>query len=269
MAQFGITVILPTLNEEKNLQILIPELVSVFKDLSLEKYEILIVDDSSEDQTERLIEKLSQKNKKINIFQRKTVRSLPMSILDGIKNSKNDYVMWLDADGSMGHEAVKELLEHQIMNKNSFIVGSRFVLGGGYKGIEETGKTSFFRAMINVSKSNDSVLATILSKIFNNILYSLFPSKVKDLTSGFIVGPKKYINEEVFVKSNYGDYFVYLVDDLYKKNIEIIEVGYLCEMRMHGTSKTGSSIRQLINRGFPYIIAALKCRMSTNENKRQ
>ena len=51
--------------------------------------------------------------------------------------------------------------------------------------------------------------------------------------------------------------------------INIIEVGYLCEMRMHGTSKTGSSIRQLINRGFPYIIAALKCRMSTNENKRQ
>ncbi len=267
MQQFGVTVILPTLNEEKNLQILIPQLVKVFKDLSLEKYEILVVDDSSEDQTEKLIQELSLKNNKINIFQRNSQRSLPMSILDGIKNSKNDFVMWLDADGSMGHEAVKELIEHQILNKDCFIVGSRFVQGGGYKGIEVTGKTSFFRAMINVSKSNDSVLATILSKIFNNILYLLLPTKVKDLTSGFIVGPKKYINEEVFVEANYGDYFVYLVNDLYKKKIKIIEVGYLCEMRIHGTSKTGSSIRQLINRGFPYIIAALKCRIGSNENK--
>ena len=77
---------------------------------------------------------------------------------------------------------------------------------------------------------------------------------------------KKYINENIFNISSYGDYFVYLVNDLHKNNIDILEVGYLCEMRIYGDSKTGSSISQLIKRGFPYLIAAVKCRISKYEN---
>ena len=101
---------------------------------------------------------------------------------------------------------------------------------------------------------------------FNNLLYFLLPSSFKDITSVFIIGKKKYINENIFNISSYGDYFVYLVNDLYKNNIDILEVGYLCEMRIYGDSKTGSSISQLIKRGFPYITAAVKCRIGKYEN---
>lgn len=257
----GITIILPTLNEEENLKVLIPELVSQINTLQLDNYQILVVDDSSDDNTEQYIKELNSINEKVDIYLRKEKRSLPMSIKDGIENSKFDYVMWLDADGSMNAEAVKKLIEKQKGNPESVIVGSRFVEGGGYKGMEITGETSFFRAMYNVSKSSDSVLATILSKIFNNLLYFLLPSSVKDITSGFIVGKKTYFNSDIFTISSYGDYFVYLINDLHKNKISVKEVGYLCEMRVYGESKTGSSILQLIKRGFPYIIAAVKCRI--------
>jgi len=262
----GITIILPTLNEEENLKILIPALVSQINTLRLDNYQILVVDDSSEDNTEKYIEELKLINDKVDIFLRKEKRSLPMSIKDGIENSKFDYVMWLDADGSMNAEAVKKLIENLNINPESVIVGSRFVEGGGYKGMEITGETSFFKAMYNVSKSSDSVLATILSKIFNNLLYFLLPSSVKDITSGFIVGKKNYFNKNVFLISSYGDYFVYLINDLHKNKIPIQEIGYLCEMRVYGKSKTGSSIFQLIKRGFPYIIAAVKCRIGKYES---
>lgn len=262
----GLTIILPTLNEEENLKIIIPELVDVFTSLNFQNYEILVVDDSSEDATNNLINNLNKENKRIHLYERKEDRSLPMSIRDGVINAKYEYVMWLDADGSMGSEAVKKLIIYQDNNPASVIIGSRFVKGGGYKGIEVTGQTNFFKAMYNISKSNDSVLATILSKIFNNLLYFLLPSSVRDLTSGFIIGKKKYINENIFNISSYGDYFVYLVNDLHKNNIDILEVGYLCEMRIYGDSKTGSSISQLIKRGFPYLTAAVKCRISKYEN---
>ena len=129
-----------------------------------------------------------------------------------------------------------------------------------------SGQTGFLKAMYNVWKSNDSILATILSKVFNSILYVLLPGKVKDLTSGFIVLNKKFINNKIFLISNYGDYFLYLINDLIKSNVNIIEVGYLCETRIHGESKTGSNIFQLINRGLPYISAAVRCRIGNNEN---
>ena len=262
----GISVILPTLNEEENLKELIPEIVEILENIEITNYELIVVDDSSEDQTEELIKKMHNENRNIKFFARKNERSLPISILDGINQSIYEHVMWLDADGSMNADSIKKLLEKLNENTENVIIGSRFVEGGGYKGIEEVGTTSFFSAMYNVSKSNDSVLATILSKIFNNILFVLTPTNVKDLTSGFIVGKKEYFDSSIFLKSSYGDYFVYLVNSLHSKNIVIQEVGYLCEMRIHGESKTGSSIVQLIKRGLPYILAAVRCRMGNNEN---
>ena len=76
------------------------------------------------------------------------------------------------------------------------------------------------------------------------------------------MGKKNYFYIDTFRRASYGDYFLYLITNLNQKNINIIEVGYLCETRLHGNSKTGSNIFQLIKRGFPYIIASLKCRIS-------
>jgi len=56
-----ISIILPTLNEEKNLKILVPEISSLFEnDLKLE-YEIIVVDDGSTDNTSNIIKKASLK----------------------------------------------------------------------------------------------------------------------------------------------------------------------------------------------------------------
>lgn len=258
-----LSVILPTLNEEENLKILIPSIQDVLDNNKIKNYEILVVDDGSTDGSENLVKTF---NDNIKFFKRIEKKSLPMSISDGVKFSKYDNVMWLDADGSMNAEAIERLLKTFSENVNSAVVGSRFVENGGYKGIEVSGQTGFLKAMHNVWKSNDSILATILSKVFNNILYVLLPGKVKDLTSGFIVLNKKFIKNKIFLISNYGDYFLYLINDLIKNNVNIIEVGYLCETRIHGESKTGSNIFQLINRGLPYITAAVRCRIGNNEN---
>lgn len=258
----SLSIILPTLNEYTNLKILIPQIIIEMNKFNKLQYEIIVVDDNSDDDTENLIHDFSESNSNIKFIKRTNPPSLPMSIWEGINNSKSDYVVWLDADGSMPPATISNLIKKQSQNKESVVIASRFVTGGGYKGIEESGKTSFFTAMYNVYKSQDSVLATILSKIFNNILYKVLPGNVKDVTSGFIIGKKIYFHRDTFIKASYGDYFLYLITNLNQKNINIIEVGYLCETRLHGSSKTGSNIFQLIKRGYPYIIASFKCRIS-------
>ena len=83
----GISVILPTLNEEENLKELIPEIVEILENIEITNYELIVVDDSSEDQTEELIKKMHNENRNIKFYARKNERSLPISILDGINQS--------------------------------------------------------------------------------------------------------------------------------------------------------------------------------------
>lgn len=263
MESTSLSVILPTLNEGKNLEFLIPSIIRNFKSLSNFTFEIIVVDDGSTDDTAEILNKLNSENL-INFVQRTKPPSLPMSIYEGIENAKYQNVAWLDADGSMSGDILKELVIKLIEKNDSVIIGSRFVDGGGYKGIKELGKTSIYSAIKNVYNSNDSVPGMIFSTLFNQFLRYILNVNVKDITSGFIVGNKKYFTKKIFEKSEYGEYFIYLMNDLYLNNVDIIEYGYVCETRMYGVSKTSSNILQLINRGIPYIKAANNCRKVQN-----
>ncbi len=256
-----ISIILPTLNEERNLKILIPEIISLFQNDLKINYEVIVVDDGSTDETNEYITSLSESNKSIKIIMRNTEKSLPLSILDGIKSSQFDNVMWLDADGSMTVKAMKKLIisyfENLQNDEKKVIIGSRFVEGGGYKGVKDVKNQSLLTSIQNVRKSNDSVFGMLLSILINKILSFLFRTKLTDLTSGFIVIDKNFIDEKVFINKDYGEYFIYLLGDLINKNIEIEEIGYICETRLHGYSKTGSGMIKFIIRGIPYIKAAI------------
>ncbi len=264
------SIILPTLNESKNLEILIPQIYDAIIKSSLElEFEVIVVDDSSEDNTVELINELSKVYKNLDILSRVDERSLSNSIYEGILQSSNDYIIWLDADGSMPAETVLELMSIQIKNKDKVIIGSRFVEGGGYKGISTDSNSNLFSAIFHVSKSKDSVLGLVLSLLFNKLLIFLLPTGVKDITSGFISVKKSYIDQKVFSEKIYGEYFIYLVTDLIKKNISIKEIGYICETRIFGESKTAPNIFKLIKRGLPYIKASYNCRKDIYGNIRQ
>ena len=262
-----ISVILPTLNEEENLRLLVPDIIALFEEKLNIEYEIIVVDDGSEDSTVKYISEINSNNKSVTVISRKTEKSLPLSILEGIKNSRFNNVMWLDADGSMPVVAMEKLLKKYFSyaNREKAIIGSRFIEGGGYKGVKDVKNQSIISSIRNVRESNDSVFGMILSIIINKFLSVLFRSKLTDLTSGFIVLNKEHIDDEVFINKEYGEYFIYLIGSLINKNIEIEEVGYVCETRMHGYSKTGSGIIKFMIRGIPYIYAALRKGLK-NEN---
>ena len=47
-----------------------------------------------------------KKRNKTNFYKSKFKPSLPLSIWEGIEKSKSEYVMWLDADGSMSQKTL-------------------------------------------------------------------------------------------------------------------------------------------------------------------
>ena len=233
----NLSIILPTLNEKDNLETLIPDLLNNLSDINNLEFEIIISDDQSNDGTKEYLEFINSKNNNICYYKRESTPSLPMSIWDGIEKSKYDYVLWLDADGSMPAKSVKDMVEILIDNKDSVIIGSRFVDGGAYKGILELEEKSIIKAVLNVYKSNDTVLGMIFSNLFNKLLRFIFRSKVFDITSGFIVGNKSYFSINSFNKHSYGEYFIEVVARLLNSNINIIEHGYVCETRKYENRK--------------------------------
>ena len=86
-----LSIILPTFNEGKNLEILIPK---IFKEITkdLIKFEVIVMDDNSNDQTLNVIKNLKNEFENITFIQRSKEPSLSMSIYDGILQSKYEYL---------------------------------------------------------------------------------------------------------------------------------------------------------------------------------
>ena len=80
------TLILPSYNEFENLKILIPE---IFKCFNHNNYQIIVVDDNSEDNSTKNLKKIFKAQKKITYILRKKKRDLGLSINEGIKSEKN------------------------------------------------------------------------------------------------------------------------------------------------------------------------------------
>ena len=84
----GYTVILPTLNEKGHIAELIKEIQTVFASVN-DEYEIILVDDNSEDGTIDLVKKIEKEHNNIKLLVRKNLKkNLAKSINLGIEKSK-------------------------------------------------------------------------------------------------------------------------------------------------------------------------------------
>jgi glycosyltransferase involved in cell wall biosynthesis len=256
-----LSIVLPVVNERDNLNYLVPEILENLSSSDLEP-EIIVVDDSSSDGTDELMKLLANRDPRIKYVNRKgEVPSLPGSISVGIASATHDFVCWMDADGSMPAEIIPRMVKRatDISELDFAIVGSRFISGGGFKGIQEIGKTTFVGVIQNLRRTNESIMAVFLSRALNRFLHFWTGRFCTDLTSGFILTRRDLVNS-IGLHGSYGDYCIRFLHSLNEKSVPIIEIPYICLPRNFGESKTGSSVYQLIRRGLPYLAVPLKLR---------
>ena len=171
-----LSLVIPILNEEKNI---LPLTKQIVKNLKKIKYEIIFVDDSSVDNSKQKLKQLKKKYKFFSPIFRKKKRDLTQSCFDGIKISKYDNILIMDGD--LQHNPKYIIRMFKIFKKYNLdvVIGSRKLLSGKNQGLSETRR-----------------IASILVIYF----FRVFKIKTNDPMSGFFLFRKKiyYENKEYF-----------------------------------------------------------------------
>ena len=97
-------------NEEKNLKELVSRVDATFKKVENYKYELLFVNDDSNDDSEKILEEL-QESHKIKIINMSRTFGVGPCVLAGFKHSSGDCIVYLDSDLQDPPELIPKLLD--------------------------------------------------------------------------------------------------------------------------------------------------------------
>jgi glycosyltransferase involved in cell wall biosynthesis len=126
-----VTVLLPAFNEsailEENVGVLRRYLAGLRDRF---RFELLIVNDGSRDDTGEIAEQLAQRHPEIRVLHHPRNFGLGQAFKTGFAHSSGDYVVTLDIDLSYGPEHVTALLDRIVATRSKLVLASPYMKGG-------------------------------------------------------------------------------------------------------------------------------------------
>jgi len=126
--QEKLALVIPTLCEADNIGGLLRHVRSVLDPLGV-AYEILVVDDDSDDGTGDLVSAIAKEDPRVRLLVRKGQRGLSGAILHGWQNTDAAILGVMDADLQHPPELLPQLVL-AIQRGNDLVIGSRYTPGG-------------------------------------------------------------------------------------------------------------------------------------------
>lgn len=126
----GTSIIIPTFQEVDNLDHLVHR-ISESLTATDGTFEIIIVDDNSQDGTEQLVNQLRENGYPVRVIVRHKERGLSSAVICGLNEAKGELLVCMDADLSHPPEMIPQLLGALAKPEVDFVIGSRYVKGAG------------------------------------------------------------------------------------------------------------------------------------------
>mmetsp|Transcript_19614 Transcript_19614/g.24190 ORF Transcript_19614/g.24190 Transcript_19614/m.24190 type:complete len:238 (-) Transcript_19614:299-1012(-) len=218
------SVILPTYNERQNLPIIFYLLHQTFTKHSI-KFEVVIVDDSSPDNTLEVAQKLQTAFGKdlVQIVSRKGKLGLGSAYVAGLKVSTGERIIIMDADLSHHPKFIPQMILKMNALNVDIVSGTRYQQGGGVAGWDMKRK---------ITSKGANFLASFL----------LNPGKASDLTGSFRLYDRTAL-EKILprVKSKGYAFQMEILILAKKENMSLVEVPITFVDRIYGESKLGAN----------------------------
>jgi len=164
------SIIIPIYNEEENIILLFNDIIEKLS--QFQNYEIIIIDDGSNDHTQQKLLAI-KKNHKLRILENKKNFGQSYSIYKGVQNSKFGTIVTIDGDLQNNPIDIPRLLKYYFSNKDIKLVG----------GIRSKRADSFQKRIASIVANNfrmlilkDNCIDTGCSlKVFDKSIFINFP----------------------------------------------------------------------------------------------
>ena len=122
----GLSIVIPVYKEKKNLINLFKK---IYEKIRIDNFEIIIIDDDSNDGSFEVLKKLKSKFKKLKFFiRKKKPRDLSRSCIVGFQKSKFDKILVMDGDLQHRPEEINKLYNKIIYRNYDIVVCNRGLL---------------------------------------------------------------------------------------------------------------------------------------------
>ncbi|KAI0989674.1 hypothetical protein GJ496_004232 [Pomphorhynchus laevis] len=224
------SIIMPTYNEKEN----IPVVIWLINDIMTKSgfdYEVIVVDDSSPDDTAQEVKKMQAivGASKLVLCSRPSKLGLGTAYVHGLKYTKGDFVIIMDADLSHNPKFIPDMIRKQKETNCDIITGTRYVGNGGVNGW-------------NLKRK-------VISCTANAVTQLLLNPGVSDLTGSFRLYRKRTLED--LTQCCFSKGFVFQMELIVvakRLKYTIAEVPITFVDRLYGTSKLdGQEIVQFVN----------------------
>jgi len=184
-----ISAVLPAFNEEENIETATTRMADVLRSLNLRDWEVIVVDDGSEDRTGEIACRLAAEDPDhIRVFQHKPNRGYAEALKTGFTNARHQLIFYTDSDNQFDVTEMPRLLPL----------------------IEDADIVNGFRIY-----RFDPLTRLVLSWGFNLMVRVIFRIKVRDIDCAFklfrrevfekvtIESKKFFVDAEVLAKARY------------------------------------------------------------------
>lgn len=213
-----ITVVVPILNEEENIESLIKEITQVPAEIPIS--EILCVDDGSTDGSAQILQEMKRKYNNLRVVRHCSRCGQSAALWTGVKAAGNELIVTMDGDGQNNPIDIallyREYLSHRSRGK-IMVTGER-------------------------AKRNDSWIRRFSSKLANRIRSSLLKDNTRDTGCSL-----KLFRRKDYLCLPYFDHMHRFLPALMMRDrVHIVHTPVSHRPRIHGTSKYGTLDRLFV-----------------------
>jgi dolichol-phosphate mannosyltransferase len=217
MKKIKLSVILPTYNEAKNLQVMIPEIEQIIE-RKWRPFEIIVVDDSSPDGTAKQARKLNGQHGNIRVIERRNREGIGAALREGYDKALGDIIFSIDSDGSISPKYINILL-NKLEKGFDLVVGSKW---GGNNTYHD--------------KTIRKKIQKIISKAGNSFIAFMIGMRLMDYTMNCRAIRRKFWKKLRTVEKK-NVFLLEMIIDAHERGGKIAGIPVFLGERLHGKSK--------------------------------
>lgn len=210
-----LSVFFPFWNEEKNIEKVVADALTILPTIT-KKYEVLLIDDGSKDNTLLKAQALAESNPKIRVISHMPNRGYGAALRSGFDHAKYDFIVFTDGDLQFNFSQITKFVEK--IHEADIVIG--------------------FRKKRRDEKLFKRLLLMNLLKIWDFILFRFY---FRDIDCGFKMFKRSALEQIAPLRSEGAMITTEILAKATKKKLKIVEVGVDHFPRQHG-EQTGANL---------------------------